>query len=379
MDTVDKKTELPTRRFARLSDEGNADRAVVGLLERLLEAGLVQAALVPARQPHGVAVMPTLISDPGQLRTAAPLAPVAWTNAGRLAAAVSFESRGAAVAAVLRGCEVRALVELVKLNQGSAKDLLLVGLDCHGRLENAAYQELAQGEDGLLATVAPALEVVPACQACEYPVAPGVDLRVCLLGIEPDEAVWLEGASERGLQALGKLGLQLEAEPAGRPDAVRELRQRRAAGRAALLGAFVERTADMEGLREVLAGCVGCHNCRVACPVCYCRECVFSTDTFRHTADQYLGWARKQGQLPLPADTLFFHLTRMVHMSTLCVSCGQCSSACPNSIPVMELLASVGDATQARFGYNPGLDPEQEQPQATFHADELDDVTGQHK
>jgi formate dehydrogenase subunit beta len=67
----------------------------------------------------------------------------------------------------------------------------------------------------------------------------------------------------------------------------------------------------------------------------------------------------------------------MVHMSTLCVGCGQCSSACPNGIDVMEMFRSTAAATQARFGYVPGRAYEDKQPMATFQEDELGDATGQ--
>jgi formate dehydrogenase subunit beta len=89
--------------------------------------------------------------------------------------------------------------------------------------------------------------------------------------------------------------------------------------------------------------------------------------------------ADKHGQLKLPTDTTFYHLTRMVHMSTLCVGCGQCSSACPNDLPVMELFRTVAERTQRRFAYQPGADPGEAQPLATFYDEEFGEVTGQTK
>ena len=77
----------------------------------------------------------------------------------------------------------------------------------------------------------------------------------------------------------------------------------------------------MRALRP--AGAAGDH-CRVACPVCYCKECVFLTNVFEHDPDQYLRWAKRKGMVKMPTDTVFYHITRMVHMSTACVGCGQC-------------------------------------------------------
>jgi formate dehydrogenase subunit beta len=136
---------------------------------------------------------------------------------------------------------------------------------------------------------------------------------------------------------------------------------------------------SFEALANKLAPCVNCYNCRVACPVCYCKECVFVTDTFRHTGEQFMMWADQNGMLKLPNDTLFYHMTRMMHMSLFCVGCGQCTSACPNDIDLMPLFRACADKTQARFNYQAGRSVDEQQPLAGFKSDELFEVTGQVK
>jgi formate dehydrogenase subunit beta len=112
-------------------------------------------------------------------------------------------------------------------------------------------------------------------------------------------------------------------------------------------------TDSVEKLGNYMANCVNCYNCRVACPVCYCKECVFVTDVFNHDPAQYLRWAQRKGAVKMPTDTVFYHLTRLTHMSTACVGCGQCSNACPNDIPVMELFRLVGHARKKRLPTKP--------------------------
>ena len=73
----------------------------------------------------------------------------------------------------------------------------------------------------------------------------------------------------------------------------------------------------------------------------------------------------------MPTDTLIFHLTRLNHMSTSCVGCGMCTSACPNDIPVATAFRAVGYKTQAIFDYVAGRSLEEEVPLATFREDEL--------
>ena len=78
----------------------------------------------------------------------------------------------------------------------------------------------------------------------------------------------------------------------------------------------------------------------------------------------------------MPTDTLFYHLTRLAHMSTACVGCGQCSNACPNDIPVMELFRTVAYHTQRAFDYRAGRDPAEKPPLSVFKENEFPEVTG---
>jgi formate dehydrogenase subunit beta len=135
-------------------------------------------------------------------------------------------------------------------------------------------------------------------------------------------------------------------------------------------------TDDLEKLTVYLASCVNCYNCRVACPVCYCKECVFVTDVFNHDPSQYLQWSRRKGTIKMPTDTVFYHITRLAHMSTACVGCGQCSNACPNDIPVMELFRTVAQRTQAAFDYEAGRDINESPPLSVFREEEFQDVVG---
>jgi formate dehydrogenase subunit beta len=114
----------------------------------------------------------------------------------------------------------------------------------------------------------------------------------------------------------------------------------------------------------------------VACPVCYCKECVFVTDVFNHDPSQYLQWANRKGIIKMPTDTLFYHLTRLAHMSTACVGCGQCSNACPNDIPVMELFRTVAQNTQQAFEYTAGRSVDEKPPLSEFRENEFNEVVG---
>jgi formate dehydrogenase subunit beta len=366
--------------FTRLGyKKGELNQALTDFFGKLLEQKVFDAVMVPARQPTK-GVMQTLISRPDKLEAIDPFAPVVPLNAAKLVSALTASPSGRPVAAVLRSCEVRALIELCKLKQANLDDVILFGVDCLGRYENndfLKFQEMGGTTEGFLSGEKSAFEIAGACRMCEHPVADNVDARLCIIG--DGDAVWVEWLTERGKTVREKLDQKTEAGPKNRDSEVEAIRKTRTAERGKRLAEFREAAGDFQSLQAHLAGCINCYNCRVACPVCYCKECVFVTDTFRHAGDQYMGWADKRGALKMPTDSLFYHLTRLTHMSTLCVGCGQCTSACPNDIELAPLFRAVAEKTQARFDYLAGRSPDDEQPLATFHDDELVEVTGQVK
>ena len=349
-------------KFATLEIKDGINHSIADVFRHMLEKQIVKAVMVPAKQPNGQMVMQTLITNPAALDAIEPFAPVSAVSAAKLAAALTNKPSGQPVAVVLRNCEIRAFIELIKLHQGNMDDVIVVGTDCLGRYENRdfnrlssenkdltkAFLELATGDSRHKQVLG--AEIATACKSCLYPIPEAADVNLCIVGAQPAKQIWLLAQSVKGDGVLNTLGLATSEEtPAEREKAVGQLIESNKAFREQSLAAFAEKTSDLEGLSSVLSSCINCYNCRVACPVCYCRECVFVTDTFRHEGAQYLKWSEKRGQIKVPTDTVFYHLTRMIHMSTLCVGCGQCSSACPNDIPLSELFASVAERTQQRF------------------------------
>ena len=370
--------------FSKLSD-GKADmnKPIAELFKSLLEKDIVDAIMVPARQPEK-GVMQTLIAEPLGCDAVDPFAPVVPLNAAKLVSSLTNVPSGRPTAVVMRSCETRALLELVKLKQADLHDLIIIGIDCAGRYENKDFLALAREgattekflKSALSGKAAKGPELASACKICEYPVPENVDIRLCIFGSKPNQ-IYVEWVSEKGEAVREKLGMKTDKAPADREKAVQKIVDERTAERDRVMGEFEDTVGDIEKLEEHLAGCVNCYNCRVACPVCYCKECVFVTDTFRHPGDKYMAWSDKHGFVKIPTDTLLFHMTRMLHMSAMCVGCGQCSSACPNGIQLAELFRSVAAKTQARFEYMPGRSLDEPQPLSVFFENEFAEVTGQ--
>jgi formate dehydrogenase subunit beta len=343
----------------------------------------VDAWLVPMQVPGG-SVAPMLVKDPAALEHADPLAPVLPINAARAASQLTMTAHKDRLGMVMRACEIRALVELVKFQQASLDNVLVVGIDCLGTYPVPDYKAAAGKEglaDGLRAGAARG-EIEPAdgmafrdaCTMCEQPIPEGahVALAVGLVGIEAG-SVYLK-ARDDVAQALE---LQAGSAPSGRKDAVNKLVAARTAARDEALAAFRARvggvggSADMQGLLGEFSACIRCHNCMINCPICYCRECIFRTPTFEHESQLFYQWADRKGTVRMLPDTLLFHLTRMNHMATSCVGCGVCSDVCPVDIPVATAFRAVAERAQAIFDYHPGRSLDEAAPVQEFREDEL--------
>lgn len=348
----------------------------------------IRAILVPWQLPMKPMVMPTLIAEPDDLDRADPMSPAFPINSAKVLSRLTRKAAEGKVAAVLRSCEIRAFVELVKLNQGSMDALVLIGIDCLGAYSNTDFFSWAADDmngagrkfysrvlKGNGAGDADS-DLAPACRVCEQPIPWGADIAVGLLGVDTDKQFIVQSQTPTGDALIDNLALTACDEPPGRKKAVEQVVARRAAARDAMFVETHAATGNLEKLSTYLANCVNCYNCRVACPVCYCRECVFVTDVFDHEPSQYLRWAERKGAVKMPTDTIFYHMTRLTHMSTACVGCGQCSNACPNDIPVMELFRTIADKTQKGFEYEAGRSLDDKPPLSEFKEDEFPEVVG---
>jgi len=361
--------------------------AVRGFLKRLLESGAVEAVMVPMETPSGT-VTPALVTDPALLEAANPLAPVMGLNAARLAGRVSIRKPRGRIGVVLRSCELRALVELVKLQQASLEDMVTIGVDCLGTYDVAKYVNRDQGagiktwpelyHSLITDPQSPIPNLRDACQMCEKPQIEGADIRLELFGADLAAGIPVsvrEEIAERFLAALGMTGAApgMTADDGRRSAVVDKVVAERTKVRDARF-AEIRARLDKEGVEGILAACVRCHNCMTVCPICYCKTCLFKSPTFDHEPMQYVNWARRKGAYRLPADTMLFHLTRLNHMVLSCIGCGLCTSDCPAELPVGRVFRAIGQEVQKTFDYVPGRSVEEALPLVTFREDEWTEV-----
>jgi len=129
-----------------------------------------------------------------------------------------------------------------------------------------------------------------------------------------------------------------------------------------------------DGLHAAFSDCIGCHNCQSACPICYCRQCYFDSEVARRDPATLLDTAVARGGIAFPGNRVMFHTGRMAHMSLSCVSCGQCTDACPVDIPVADIFSYMAGLTQETFEYTAGVNDGEPLPLRQYREEEVGKV-----
>ena len=345
-----------------------------GLLHSLLESGSVEALVCPKFLEDGK-VAHALIPKGGDTTNLAPLFPFMPANGGKAVSRLTLEGPmpGPAVV-VLRPCEIRALVELAKLEQAHLDNLYFIGLECGGVYP---LEKMNQGDEISLDTYNQALKegkvpqgIRALCQGCELFQPLTADVVVSTVGREKPQLAFL---TEKGLELASKAGLELKDGEIYTPQSQALLEARRA--RREELASFTkDKLKGYKGMVEVFGRCIGCHCCSHVCPICYCKDCFFESATFDYEPISYGQRVESKGTIRVPMDTLLFHLGRMTHMATSCVACGMCEDACPVNIPVGQVFKAVGADLQELFDYLPGRSLQDELPLTTYRLVEFTEM-----
>ena len=336
----------------------------------------------PLELPDKTNVVPTLVTDSEKLESSRFLAPVMPVNTARVISDMTKVTPSSKkIGVVLRNCEIRALLELVKLRQASLENITLIGIDCPGTYTVNDYAgRIAKGEspeETILSRFTKGEEdpdVRQSCAICAYPLAQNADLIVELAGNDIQKSISISSNTDSGEALLKGTELPEDADTENRSRMAEETLAKQADKREKFFKENASRFQGIDQLMSVLSPCIRCYNCRTVCPACYCKECFFDSPTFEMESDRYLGWAQTKGAVRMPSNTLFYHLTRMAHMATSCIGCGLCSEACPNDIPVAEIFQLAAAEVQKDLDYIPGRSLDEELPLSSFREEELREV-----
>ena len=259
-----------------LSIEKSSEDGLKELLKFLLKNGKVKGVVTLRKTGEDGAISYSLITDADDIQSTMSLFPLMPVNlAKQLSRLTLIEAATEPIAVVLRPCELRAFMELVKRTQGSLENILFISSTCGG------VYPLKMAVEGNIAECLPEYwkavkqgELVPntrlACQACEYFVPYTADITVSLLGnkdidkettllinTEKAEAI-VEGISEKFSE--GELDTA----------AIEQIRSKRKTEKEKLSDEAELKNLGIDDISKTFNRCIGCRNCSKVCLLLSC-------------------------------------------------------------------------------------------------------------
>jgi formate dehydrogenase subunit beta len=321
----------------------------------------------------------TLITDKELLNNISPTIPLMPANAGKLISNLTMiESVTLPTVVVLRPCELRALFELVKLEQAKLDNIFFVSFTCGGvfptKIMKDGLQDKLEKYWENTKTAGDLEDLRESCRVCEHFIPDNADIILPLVGennISHESTVLLK--SEKGEKLLiDKTDQFIELDLKSKN--LDNIINKRTEQKNKIYGAFKTEDFGVEGLTKLFGRCINCHACSKACPACYCKLCFFESTENEYNPSTLEIMLNNRGALRLPTDTVFYHLGRLIHVGITCVGCGMCSDACPTNIPVSTLFAKAGERVQQLFNYVPGRNIDEKIPITTFEDKELTEI-----
>ena len=355
----------------------SVEKGIRELLTYLLETNKVSGVFTLKKINKTGSVSYSLITKTDEMKNAVPFYPFMPVNAGKILS--TFTLRGATpepVVAILKPCELRAFIELVKREQGSLENIIIMSATCGGvfPLDMAANKSIEKNLSNYEETIKKAEiidKVRSICKGCEEFIPYTADMTVSIAAEKNSdkECVILLNTKKAETLVEGIKGDFIDTELDRK--ALDILRGKRETEKKKLYKEIEGRINGIDGLIDIFGRCIGCHGCREACPICYCKLCEFDSPDCEFKPSNYETELRKRGGLRVPPGIIYYQLGRLDHVTISCAGCGSCEDVCPVNIPLSIIFKKIGESVQKMFDYIPGRDVKELLPLATFEKEEL--------
>jgi len=236
---------------------------------------------------------------------------------------------------VAKGCDTRALLELIKERQVIRDQIYIIGVPCEGMIDRVRVEaelrnrsiQTVEVREGTFLIMGKDFEkeleikefLYPSCQVCT----------------RKNPVIYDELVGEEVEESVGETYPDIESFE-GLSDEKR-----------------------WQYFSEEMSRCIRCYACRNACPLCYCTECFVDASN-----PQWIGKSIDE------SDTALFHIMRAFHLAGRCVECGACERACPLGIDIRKLNRKLSKDVLALFNYKAGISLDEVAPLATYRPDD---------
>lgn len=340
----------------------------------------LDAMFAPVEQPDQTAVSLRVLTDPGELELVNPFAPIMLINSAAAVESFMNDHPGKRLAAIMRPCELRTLVELQKRHKvfshfkaSNGSDIndhmTIIGVDCPGTysVEEYSRRVVSQGMDGLTRE---ALSfnaengtmpgngighLRPACDLCDRPAPLGADIVIGSLGVAKRGYLLAITSDEETDQRLHLPettdAIATEEQVIQREFAIGAVVNQRALRRKEISGNGGSTHQEILGEKNIIsllglfANCTLCADCLDACPL------------YNGELEGMLGINRAhQGGRPLLPE-----LVGVSRWLVSCSGCGMCQEACEHSTTLAQLISIISHRLRGELHYTAG-DPLQPLP-----------------
>ena len=321
-----------------------------------LETGLA-GMLVTMVGGNEVRTTPRFITNIKFLNEVNPFQPLMEINVARLIPELLANHPDEKIGALLRPCEMRALIEMTKHSSITIDRLLTISVDCLGTFPADEYQwrldriEKSNPDQGIIVSKSSdelareALKfarqggIVPyryrsACQICISPAAKHADINIHILGLPVRQQILVvlndpALATRYNLKPLTDwkanedLILQHERIVSKKNEQYQRTLKRINEGLVELL------PANLDTVIHQLESCGDCQKCMDVCPICFVDRPTRYSDGHYDRSD-------------------------VVRWLVSCVGCGMCEQSCPNHLPLSTIFSHIRHQLAEEWEYFPG-------------------------